>query len=398
MGLGEGRVRDAKTVEGTPVNRVGVIGGGQLAWMMAAGAQKLGLALVIQTPKADDPAVAIATDTLLAPVADVRAAARLAAQCDVITFENEFVDLAGLKFLEDQGVRFCPRLDAIAPLLDKYTQRRYLNSIGLPNPPFATLESPEDLPLLADRAATIGFPLVLKTRRLGYDGQGTVIVPTLEDLRTVWQQMDYQPVLLEAFIPFERELAVMVARSSQGEIAIYPTVETQQVNQVCQRVFAPAAVSPAVDQQVRALATTLVTRLDVVGIYGIELFLTPEQQVLVNEIAPRTHNSGHYTLDACVTSQFEQQLRAVSGHPLGDPSLTTAQAVMVNLLGYESTRSDYTAQRHAIAQIPQAHLYWYGKAESRPGRKLGHVTVLADADADLATIATQIERLWYPTP
>ncbi|MGB3668737.1 MAG: 5-(carboxyamino)imidazole ribonucleotide synthase [Phormidesmis sp.] len=386
------------------VQRVGVIGGGQLAWMMADGAKALRLELVIQTPNRDDPACAIAHQTILGPVADATITAKLATHCDVITFENEFIDLPALRKLEAAGTVFYPQLDCLAPLLDKYDQRQYCDRLNLPSPPFATLHSEADLPQLSQKVNAVGLPLALKTRRHGYDGQGTFILETLEAVESTWQSLGYQPVLLEAFVDFEKELAVMVARSYAGEVAVYPVVETEQVEQVCRRVIAPARVSQSVVETVSAIATQLVNSLGVIGIFGIELFLTTAGQVLINEIAPRTHNSGHYTLDACTTSQFEQQLRAVSGQPLGPVALTSPRAVMVNLLGTEDTPagqvSEYREQRQAIASLPNAHLYWYGKTRSRIGRKLAHVTILTDTASDNATIAEiiqTVEALWYDT-
>ena len=380
--------------------RVGVIGGGQLAWMMAAGAEKLGLTLVVQTPNVSDPAVRIAPDPVLAPVADANATAELASQCDVITFENEFIDLPGLRQVEARGVQFYPQLDCLAPILDKYTQRLYYQRLGLPSPRFATLASETDIAHLPDLVSNVGLPLALKTRRHGYDGQGTFILKTLDNVQSTWADLGYQPVLLEAFVPFEQELAVMVARDQAGSVAVYPVVVSEQMDQVCRRVIAPAAVSKAVQAQIRAIATQLVTALDYVGVLGIELFLTADAQVLINEIAPRTHNSGHYTLDACRTSQFEQQLRAVIGLPLGPVDMTCAQAIMVNLLGYETAPTtdnpEYTRKLSALSAIPDAHLYWYGKAESRPGRKLGHLTVLTDGDRDPAEVIRMVENGWYP--
>lgn len=374
--------------------RIGVIGGGQLAWMMGPAAKKLGLELIVQTPQPTDPAVAIAADTVLAPVDDALGTATLARRCDLITFENEFIDLPALQALAQEGVTFYPSLDVLAPVLDKGHQRQFFADHGLPNPPFVSLEA-QDLEALAGAAQALGWPLVLKTRRLGYDGYGTFIVPDLATLKTTWESIGHQPIILEAFIPFSKELAVMVARSQDGDIAVYPTVETQQIDQVCRRVIAPTAVDAAVDAQVKQIARTLVSQLQVVGIIGIEFFLTADQRVLINEIAPRTHNSGHYTLDACTTSQFEQQLRAVSGHPLGPVSLTCDRAVMVNLLGFETATHDYPDQRSRLAQIPHAHLYWYGKTQSRPGRKLGHVTLCLDATADLDQAIHAVETIWY---
>ncbi|MEM9768974.1 MAG: ATP-grasp domain-containing protein, partial [Cyanobacteria bacterium P01_D01_bin.71] len=246
-------------------------------------------------------------------------------------------------------------------------------------------------------AAPIGFPLVMKTCRLGYDGQGTFIISSENELLRTWQQIRRQAVLLEAFIPFEKELAMMVSRSTTGEIVVYPVVETQQVEQVCRRVIAPATVTMAVQQRVTAIARTLVEQLNFVGVLGIEFFLAPGDQVLVNEVAPRTHNSGHYTQDAAQTSQFAQQLLAVTGQPLGSPAMTCDRALMVNLLGFETAHHDYADVRAELSQQPHTYVHWYGKQQSRPGRKLGHVTVCLTAAEDWAQIAEAIEAIWYPS-
>jgi 5-(carboxyamino)imidazole ribonucleotide synthase len=372
-----------------PIQRIGIIGGGQLAWMMAAAAQELQLDLIVQTPEASDPAAAIATGTILAPVGDATATAQLARQCDVITFENEFVNLDALAKLVTQGVIFRPSLTVLRSLLDKYDQRQFFQQHGLPSP---TFQSPAP-------AVPPSFPAVLKTRRMGYDGQGTFIAKTLAEYTQIIDRIGSENLLWEEFIPFDRELAVMVARNRSGDIVVYPIVETQQVDQVCHWVIAPAAVADTVAQQIQTIAQTILEKLDVVGIFGIELFITADDRVLVNEIAPRTHNSGHYSLDACHTSQFEQQLRAVADLPLGDPAMNCPGAIMVNLLGFESVTNDYNAQRIALAAIPNAHVHWYGKTASRPGRKLGHVTVKLFGDdwRSLAPAAiAQITAIWYP--
>ena len=382
------------------MKRVGVIGGGQLAWMMGDAAKKLGVELVVQTPSINDPAVSISVDNIFAPVDDANATAELAKKCDVITFENEFVDIEALSKLA-QDVCFRPQLEALTPLLDKYHQRCYLRDLGLPVPRFVAL----DLAFAEDATLSqLGFPVVLKTRRHGYDGQGTFIIKEIESLKQKLKLDNIKSIesqgnfLLEEYIPFERELAVIAARSFRGEVVIYPVVETQQEEQVCRRVIAPADISPKVAVEIEKIARTLLNSLQTVGVFGIELFLTADDKVLVNEVAPRTHNSGHFSMDACVTSQFEQHLRAVCGMELGNTAMICPSAVMVNLLGYEISQSDYMSKRQQIEQIPQAHVHWYGKTQSRPGRKLGHVTVLLDShnrEQAMASIARNIESIWY---
>ncbi|MGF1461067.1 MAG: 5-(carboxyamino)imidazole ribonucleotide synthase [Leptolyngbyaceae cyanobacterium] len=377
--------------------RVGIIGGGQLAWMMGLEAPHLDIDIIVQTPQPSDPAVTAARETILAPVDDAGGTRALSDRCQVITFENEFVNLATLAPLEADGVTFRPRLTALEPLLDKYVQRQFLAAHNLPNPPYVALDTTTTEAAARALAEDIGWPLMMKTRRLGYDGQGTCKVSAPSELLTTWAQLERSPVLLEAFIPFAKELAVMVARSAQGEIAVYPVVETQQIDQVCRHVIAPAAIPESVEQRVTVIAQTLVTALDFVGILGIELFLLPDSTVVVNEVAPRTHNSGHYTLDACITSQFAQQLLAVTGRTLGSTGMTCHRAVMINLLGFETATSDYPDVRSRLAEHPRTHVHWYDKQQSYPGRKLGHVTVCLTPTENVATVIQTIESLWYPS-
>jgi 5-(carboxyamino)imidazole ribonucleotide synthase len=371
------------------MKRIGVIGGGQLAWMMAIAAKELGIELVIQTPQITDVAVELSVETVFGNVDDVAVTKILATKCEAITFENEFVDLEGLSKLD---AVFLPPLKALAPLLDKYTQRCYLRDLGLPVPNFAVLAQPELPP-------GFEFPIVIKARRNGYDGQGTFIVIDQPGLTELYHHYPDTPFLLEEFVPFDRELAIIAARSSQGDIVTYPMLETQQEDQVCRRVFTVDDLPEVIVETCSLIASKLLISLDAIGVFGIELFATSDGRVFVNEIAPRTHNSGHLTIEACATSQFSQLIRAVAGLPLGSTELTCGGAVMVNLLGYEDSQSDYLAKRQQISEIPNAHVHWYGK-QSRHGRKLGHVTLLIDLGVEhirsqMETLAKQVENIWY---
>ena len=375
------------------MKRIGVVGGGQLAWMMASAAEDLGIKLVIQTPEPTDVAVRLAEEVVFAAVDDVASTQVLATKCDVITFENEFVDLEGLNKI---NTVFLPPLAALAPLLDKYTQRCYLRDIGLPVPKFAALEQPELPP-------GFEFPVVVKARRNGYDGQGTFIIKTRLALSDLYHRYPDTPFLVEEFVDFDRELAVIAARGASGEVVIYPILETQQEEQVCRRVFTIDDLSDELVETCRSIASKLLISLDAIGVFGIELFAARDGRILVNEIAPRTHNSGHLTIEACATSQFSQLIRAVAGLPLGSTKLTCGGAVMVNLLGYEDSQDDYLSKRQQISLIPNTYVHWYGK-QSRIGRKLGHVTVLVGTNPNAApqnsrqqaeVLARQIEAIWY---
>ena len=397
------------------MSRVGVIGGGQLAWMMGDAARNLGIELCIQTPNVTDPAGAIAPpeNIVLAAVDDAEATATLAKHCDVVTFENEFVDLDALGKLFQTGVIFYPAIASLRPLLDKYHQRQCFQALRIPTPQFAVVDSgqPVDNLMSGFMASThptepSAFSVVLKARRHGYDGKGTHIIHHKDELTQILTEQADTLWLLEEFVPFERELAVMAARSHSGDIVVYPVVESQQEEQVCRRVFVVPDVDLSIREQVESIARKLLSHLNFVGVLGIEFFLRSDGLVLVNEIAPRTHNSGHYTIDACTTSQFEQQLRAVTGLPLGDAALTCDGAVMVNLLGYENSSDQYQEKREKLASLPNTAVYWYGKADCRVGRKMAHVTTVLPQGSDMSTeqqrkalgaIAATIESIWYPT-
>jgi 5-(carboxyamino)imidazole ribonucleotide synthase len=357
---------------------------------MAVAARELGVELSIQTAEIAPLAGEFAKEIIQAPVDSAAGTELLAKFCDVITFENEFVNLTELGKLAADGVCFRPSLSALAPLLDKYTQRCYLHDLGLPVPHFDRLQSPE-LP------EGFSFPIVVKARRNGYDGQGTFIIKDTTALADLVARYPDTPFLIEEFIPFDRELAIIAARGVTGETSIYPLLETQQEHSVCRRVFTVSNIPSNITSTCEAIAHKLLASLDAIGVFAIELFVTAEGKILVNEIAPRTHNSGHLTIEACATSQFTQILRAVSGLPLGSTALTCGSAVMVNLLGYEDAQSDYQHQRKQIATLPNTYVHWYGKSQSRIGRKLGHVTILLDRDdrSQAETLAQQVETIWY---
>jgi 5-(carboxyamino)imidazole ribonucleotide synthase len=380
--------------------KIGVIGGGQLAWMMAIAAKSIGLDLAVQAASPDESAVSVADRIIYGEVDDAIATAKLAEHCQVITFENEFVDLVALQKLSDRGVLFLPTLETLSISVDKLKQRQHFRDRGLPTPEFYKVDNELELLAAAER---LGYPLVLKARRHGYDGKGTWIIASEIEAKSAWQNMHKAPAIAEAFIPFERELAVIIARSPSGEIAIYPITETLQTDQVCHRTITPARIDRTVTQKIETIAQQIVTTLDAIGVFGIEFFLTAQGEVSVNEIAPRTHNSGHYTIEGCQTSQFEQLLRVVSGSPLGDVSMLAPVAIMINLLGFENSthenatgeNADYLDQRKAIANFPNTHVHWYHKKQSSVGRKLGHVTILAETHDIAIDISDRIESLWY---
>ncbi len=379
--------------------QIGVIGGGQLAWMMAIAAKRLGLKLAVQAAVPDESAVPFADRVIYGKVADATATAKLAEYCQVITFENEFVDLVALQELlsqaGDRGLLFLPKLETLAISVDKLNQRQHFRDHHIPTPEFYKVDTDTELVAAAER---LGYPLVLKARRHGYDGKGTWVTHSPIELQAAWESMHKVPAIAEACIPFESELAVIAARSESGELVIYPVVETIQANQVCRRTIAPARIAPQIAAKVNHIAQQIVTTLEAIGVFGIEFFLTATGEITVNEIAPRTHNSGHYSIEGCQTSQFEQLLRVVSGQPLGNVAMVAPVAVMVNLLGFEKASgadANYVEKRQVIASFPNTHIHWYNKTSSAVGRKLGHVTVLAETHDVAIDLSDRIESIWY---
>ena len=378
---------------------IGVVGGGQLARMLVQAAAVRGVPVAVQTPSEQDPARAGATRHVAADPRDVLGTRELAQSCRGVTFENEWVDIAGLRSLERQGVRFSPGLKALTPLVDKLSQRQLLDELAIPAPPWCPLtDIPPSQPVLPRGWR---FPVMAKAARGGYDGKGTQVLNSIEDLAQLLRRVEAEDWLLESWVHYDRELALVVSRDRQGRVRTFPLVETRQHQQVCDWVLAPAAVDQAVDALAYNVAVSLLTKLDYVGVLALEFFFGPDG-LQVNEIAPRTHNSGHFSIDACNSSQFDQQLCIVADLPVPKPELISNGALMVNLLGLEHA-APLDERLAALQQLPDTHLHWYGKSPETPGRKLGHVTVLlpgpdAAMRAEQARQALERVRAIWPNP
>jgi 5-(carboxyamino)imidazole ribonucleotide synthase len=399
-----------------PATSIGIVGGGQLAWMLAQAARRRGVELHVQTPGAQDPAVALASSVVQAEVRDVAATRELASRCSAISFENEWVDLEGLKALAADGVPFVPDLEALRPLVCKRSQRELLNRFNLPSPAWFPLDRVMELPEVPaageDPAAAsappateappqlpqgFAYPLMAKAASGGYDGKGTAVLRSDADLEVLLERVEASNWIVEEFVAFDLELAVVAARDQMGDVVCLPVVQTHQHQQVCDWVLAPYEANHALQQAVRNMAASLLTALNYVGVLSIELFYGP-RGLMINELAPRTHNSGHYSIEACDLSQFDLQLLAVSGQQLREPALQAPGALMVNLLGFEQRSADdplaaYELQRQALAALPDAHLHWYGKAGASVGRKLGHVTLLLQQQDPAARRQEAMQRL-----
>lgn len=359
--------------------RLGIAGGGQLARMTAMAAAPLGVDVVVLERSPTHPAAAVAADTVVGDWRSVDGLRALAARVDVVTFENEFVDAALVAALEADGVVVRPSSRTLASVQDKLVQRNTLAAAGLPVPPFRSVTTSADVASFADAH---GWPVVLKRRRDGYDGRGNATVHDAAGLPDAWNRLSGGAVYVEAFCPFVAELATMVVRSPSGASVAYPVVETVQRDHICHTVVAPGDISAAVASRATQVAHDAVAAVDAVGAMGVELFLTADGSIFVNELAPRVHNSGHYTIEACECSQFENHVRAVLGWPLGSPSMLAPAAAMVNLLGSGPGTGVPAGLDRALA-VRGAHVHVYGKDASVRGRKMGHVTALG-ATRDIA--------------
>lgn len=358
---------------------VGVVGGGQLARMMAPAAQALGVHLRVLATAADECAAQVVPDVVLGHHTDLADLRRLAAGCDVVTFDHEHVPQQHLATLAADGVVLRPGPGALRHAQDKTVMRAALTAAGVACPQWRSVRTRDEL---AGFGAEVGWPLVLKTAQGGYDGKGVRVVADAAEA-TDWLDrvaVTGVPLLAEERVAFTRELAALVARSPHGQAVAYPVVETLQVDGVCREVVALARIDADRAVQAQEVALTIAGLLDVTGILAVELFDTADG-VLVNELAMRPHNSGHWSIEGAVTSQFENHLRAVLDLPLGSPAPLAPASVMVNVLGGDYPEL-YSAYRHVLARDPGVRVHVYGK-DVRPGRKVGHVTVMGDDVEDL---------------
>ena len=354
--------------------RIGIIGGGQLAKMTALAGLQLGCDVIVLERSSASPAATLALHSIVGDWNDPEVLLQLAAQSDVITLENEFVDAGALRVLEASGARLLPTADSIALTQDKFVQKSTLAEAGLPVSAFRKVASIQDI---LDAGSHYGWPVVLKTRRNGYDGKGNFTVRDAGEAAAGWENLSAgkSELFVEAFCPFERELAAIVTRARDGSSAAYPVVESVQRDHICHVIKAPASLPADVGTRAAELARRAVAAVGGLGSFGVEMFLLADGSVLINELAPRVHNSGHYTIEACECSQFENHVRAVLGWPLGSTRMIVPAAVMVNLLGVGKGSGWPTGLNRAL-EMPGVHVHIYGKAQAGRGRKMGHVSAL----------------------
>jgi 5-(carboxyamino)imidazole ribonucleotide synthase len=355
-----------------PGDTIGIVGGGQLGRMLAMAASRLGLRCQVFSPDPDSPAFDVVQHATCAEYADVEALELFANDVDVITYEFENVPAATAMILAARRP-VLPDQIILQTTQDRLAEKDFVTRLQIGTAGYADVSSLETLRTAIER---IGLPAVIKTRRFGYDGKGQAIIRNADDAERIWDDLATKSAILEAFIPFEREISVIAARSADGHVECFDVTENQHRDHILKFSHVPAAISDAVAAQARSVAEKIASALNYVGVLAVEMFVVPGKDgatLLVNEIAPRVHNSGHWTLDGASVSQFEQHIRAIAGWPLGKP-VRHGPVTMTNLIGDDI--NDY----EKWLAIPGATVHLYGKGAPRPGRKMGHVTEVGPLD------------------
>lgn len=349
---------------------IGIVGGGQLGRMLTLAALPLGFRVVVINPSSNSPAAQVGAEEIVADLYDADAINELAEKSDYITVEIEHLDADILDKIAAQGKPVNPAPKTIRLIQDKFKQKQFLHTAGVPVGQFAEIEDAEAAKRVFKQ---FGGKMLVKTRHGAYDGRGNMLIKSEADIDKAFKTFAGRKLYAEAYVPFEKELAVMVARSLSGDIAVYPIVETVHERNICVEVIAPAEVKPDVLQKAQELAAKVASLLEGAGTFGIEMFSNKKGEVLVNEIAPRVHNSGHYTMEANRTSQFEQHVRAISGLPLGDTSMVVPAAVMINILGERDGPTEVVGLVEVL-ETDGVSVHLYGKSPTKIDRKMGHIT------------------------
>jgi 5-(carboxyamino)imidazole ribonucleotide synthase len=374
-----------------PGATLGVLGGGQLGRMFTAEARRMGYRVVVLDPDPDAPAGQLADIHVAKPWTDAEALAEVGERCAVVTTEFENIPADVLRALAAH-VPVHPRADAVATTQDRVVEKRFLNGRGIATAAWAAVQSADDID--AAWTAVGGVTAILKTARMGYDGKGQAAVASVQELAAAFRALGRVPCILEQRVTLEREISVMVARGADGEVVTWPVAENVHRNGILHTSVVRARIDSAIANQAQEAAIQIVNALEYIGVMGVECFIADGGKVLVNELAPRPHNSGHWTLDASAVSQFEQQVRCITGLPLGDTS-ALAPVAMINLLG-DLWQDGEPHWGRALA-VPGVRLHLYGKREPRPGRKMGHMTaVAASASEALERVTAAWEAVGQP--
>ena len=353
---------------------IGIVGGGQLGRMLTLAAKPLGFDVIVVDPNTNSPSAQVGAKEITAQLYDKKALKKLAQASDYLTVEIEHLDAATLKTIAKLGTPVNPSPDTIALIQDKLAQKQFLKKAGIPVTDFAQINALAEAQKVFGK---FGGKMLIKTRYGAYDGRGNMLVKNQTDLQNALKRFKDTKLYAERYVPFTKELAVMVARGLDGKIITYPVVETVHRRNICLEVLVPADVSSTVQKRATTLAKKVASLLSGAGMFGIEMFLTSEGSVLINEIAPRVHNSGHYSMDASNISQFEQHIRAVTGLPLAQVQMNAPAAVMINILGQRDGPTKIEGLDKALA-IKGASVHIYGKSPTKVDRKMGHITVVAN--------------------
>lgn len=363
---------EVRSVLSKPLEKtLGIIGGGQLGKMMIQEAVKLGIQTVILDPTEKCPAHTVADEHIQASFHDKEAIRGLVKKCDVCTYEFEHIDTEELIKLETLGYKIYPQPTILKVIQDKYQQKEFLKARGIPLPRYIKINGIEDI----DKAKELfGLPLMLKACQGGYDGKGNALIKTEEDIKSAYEALGNGQIALmaEEYIPFEKEVSAIVARNKRGELASFPIAENDHHESILRETTMPAQITEAVTKEVEELGKTVVDAFSGIGLFCIEFFVTKEGRVLLNEIAPRPHNSGHVTIEICETNQFQQHLRSVMDLPLGSTRQNQV-GTMINLIGETDGTASYEGVEELL-EIDGAHLHVYGKKDVKKGRKMGHMT------------------------
>ena len=375
-----------------PGSTIGIIGGGQLGRMLAIAARQMDYRTVVLDPDPNCPTSQVADGQVTAAYASRDASMQLARSTDVVTYEFENVDADSVSAAAELKPVH-PSPDVLRTAQHRLHEKNALLKAGIPVAPFRNVESLNDLQSASD---ALGYPMVLKTATQGYDGKGQVIITRAEDIEQSYEKLNKgrTELIVEQFIPFKMEISTICARTVDGKTATFPPSENIHSNHILDVSIVPARIDESVIENARSLAADIALQLDVVGLISVEMFVTKENEILVNELAPRPHNSGHYTMDGCDTSQFEQLVRVLAGMPIVEPKLHSP-TVMVNLLGEVWEETDGNPDWERALELPGVSLHLYGKSEARKGRKMGHINVVADTVENALYIATESrDRAW----
>ncbi len=365
--------------------KIGIIGGGQLARMIIEECNKFSFEFYILSDEKNSPAGQITRNEITGNWNDEDCLRKFGEQCDIITLENEFIDYQKIKFLEDAGKAVYPGSGIIKLIQDKLFQKETLKKINIPVSDFCKVENKEDV---LNFVRANNYPVILKSRTMGYDGKGNIEIKSDEEIDNAFDILSERGKLLcESFIDFDKEIATQAVRSRSGEIRIYPVVETIQKDHICKLVLASKNMFGNLKSKVEETAVKIVNELNYVGVMGIEMFLKGDK-ILVNELAPRVHNSGHYTIEGSYCSQFENHVRAILDLPLGNTGLRNDNAVMINIIGERNEEARLT-RTDSLFSKDKVYLHVYGKKETKKGRKMGHITVLSDDLQDAVNTANE---------